>query len=82
LAGRRIVSGMSEETRRDSKDGGHVSWLEDHERRPGCWGWSDLIDGRTNGHSARSLLVDDPQAALRQGSAAAHARVDGLEQAK
>jgi hypothetical protein len=70
---------MSEEARRDAKYRRHEIRVEAHERRPGCWGWSYLIDGRIAGASRRSLLLDDAEKALRQGLAAAQARVDGME---
>jgi hypothetical protein len=57
----------------------HEIKVETDERRPGCWGWSYLIDGRVVGTSAKSLLLPDPKAALRQALAAAKARVDDLE---
>ena len=68
--------------RRDETYRKHTICVEADERRPGCWGWSYLIDGRISGASAKSLLLDDAGKALRQGLAAAQARVDEMAERK
>jgi hypothetical protein len=61
--------------RRENTYRKHTICVDADERRPGCWGWNYLIDGRVSGASAKSLLLDDAEKALRQGLAAAQARV-------
>ena len=57
---------------------GHGICVEADERRPDCWGWSYLIDGRISSVS-RISLCPGLEDALTQGMSAATARVDELE---
>jgi len=57
---------------------GHTISAEAQESRPGCWGWSYLIDCKISSIS-RIRLLPNAEAALRQAVAAAQARVDELE---
>jgi hypothetical protein len=57
---------------------GHAIRVEADERRPNCWGWSYLIDGGISSIS-RIALCPGIEEALKQGLAAAQARVDELE---
>jgi hypothetical protein len=64
--------------RREENYRGHTICVEADERRPNCWGWSYLIDGRISSTS-RIALCPGIEEALKQGMAAAHSRVDDVE---
>jgi hypothetical protein len=56
---------------------GHGVCVEADERRPGCWGWAYLIDGRISAVS-RAPICANREKATAQGLAAAHARIDTM----
>jgi hypothetical protein len=64
--------------RREEDYRGHTICVEADERRPNCWGWFYLIDGRISSIS-RVALFPGTEEALKQGMAAAQSRVDGIE---
>jgi hypothetical protein len=62
---------------RDYAYRGHRIVIDADEDKPGCWGWSFLIDGRI-ASQARDHSFQQPWAALMQGLGAARARVDSM----
>jgi len=67
-----------DEERRTETYRGHKIAVDAHEDRPGCWGWSYLIDGKISSVS-KIRLLPNAEAALRQAIAAAKARVDEIK---
>ena len=63
---------------REEEYRGYGICVEVDERRPNCWGWSYLIDGRSLSIS-RIALCPGIEEALKQGMADAQSRVDEFE---
>jgi hypothetical protein len=61
---------------------GHIVLVTAEEWRPGCWGWSYVIDGRVSRTSSRTSVLFNASAALRQGTAAARAEIDRMERGR
>ena len=63
---------------REEEYRGYAICVEVDERRPNCWGWSYLIDGRSLSIS-RIALCPGIEEALKQGMADAQSRGDDRE---
>ena len=63
---------------REEEYRGYAICVELDERRPNCWGWSYLIDGRLLSIS-RIALCPGIEEALKEGMADAQSKVDDLE---